>query len=53
MEFHHVSVLYEEVLDNFPGTALMVVHDRYFVERCATLIWQIADRKLSEITIRN
>lgn len=44
---------FEKVLQNFPGTALLVVHDRYFVERCSTLIWQITDRKLCEIQIRS
>lgn len=44
---------FEEVLGNFPGTALLVVHDRYFVARCATCLWQIGQRRIQEILLQN
>jgi ATP-binding cassette subfamily F protein 3 len=31
----------EEVLDEFPGTILLVTHDRYLVDRLATQLWII------------
>jgi ATP-binding cassette, subfamily F, member 3 len=31
----------EEVLDDFPGTILLVTHDRYLVDRLATQLWII------------
>jgi ATP-binding cassette subfamily F protein 3 len=31
----------EEVLDEFPGTVLLVTHDRYLVDRLATQLWII------------
>ena len=31
----------EEVLDTFPGTILLVTHDRYLVDRLATQLWII------------
>lgn len=34
---------FEEALATFPGTVLAVVHDRYFIDRFATEIWQVAD----------
>jgi ATP-binding cassette subfamily F protein 3 len=37
---------FEEALDNFPGTVLAVVHDRYFVEHFAERIWALADERL-------
>lgn len=35
-----------EAIINFPGTVLAVVHDRYFTECCADIIWQIEDGKI-------
>ncbi len=32
---------FEEALGNFKGTILAVVHDRYFIERFATDIWNV------------
>jgi ATP-binding cassette subfamily F protein 3 len=37
---------FEEALDNFNGTILAVVHDRYFVEEFAERIWAIKDQRL-------
>ncbi len=42
---------FEEVLTDYPGTVLAVVHDRSFIERCADLIWTIHDGKLMETTL--
>jgi len=38
----------EEALIDFPGTILAVSHDRRFVERVATRIWNLEDGKLKE-----
>jgi len=32
---------FEEALAGFPGTILAVVHDRYFIERFATDLWEV------------
>ncbi len=37
---------FEQALQAFNGTILMVVHDRYFIERFAQEIWQVKDRKI-------
>lgn len=37
---------FEQALGKFPGTVLAVVHDRYFIERFASVIWTIEDRKV-------
>jgi ATP-binding cassette subfamily F protein 3 len=34
---------FEEALTNFKGTILAVVHDRYFIERFASDVWQVKD----------
>ena len=34
---------FEEALAAFPGTALMVTHDRAFIDRYATGIWAVED----------
>ena len=34
---------FEEALDAFPGTALMAVHDRTFIDRYATAVWSVED----------
>lgn len=38
----------EEALKNYTGTLLYVSHDRYFVNRTATRILELADKKLTE-----
>ena len=39
---------FEEALENFNGTILAVVHDRNFIERFATDVWQVKDGKISK-----
>ncbi len=36
----------QEVLSNFPGTILLVSHDRYFVDALATQVWALEEGKL-------
>ncbi len=36
----------EEVLDGFSGVILFVSHDRYFVSRFATRVWELANGKI-------
>ena len=40
---------FEQALNNFKGTILAVVHDRYFIENFATHIWTIKDNKIQQI----
>jgi ATP-binding cassette subfamily F protein 3 len=37
----------QELLQNFPGTILLVSHDRYLVDRLATQIWELCDSSLN------
>jgi ATP-binding cassette subfamily F protein 3 len=37
----------QELLQNFPGTILLVSHDRYLVDRLATQIWDLRDGRLN------
>ncbi len=37
---------FEEALENFQGTILAVVHDRNFIEKFATDVWIVKDRKI-------
>jgi len=37
----------QEVLENFPGTILLVSHDRYLVDRLATQIWELREGQLN------
>ena len=39
---------FEEALANFKGTILAVVHDRYFIERFATEVWNVKDGKIEK-----
>jgi ATP-binding cassette, subfamily F, member 3 len=39
---------FEEALAGFNGTILAVVHDRYFIERFASNVWTIKDRKVEQ-----
>jgi ATP-binding cassette, subfamily F, member 3 len=36
----------QDVLENFPGTILLVSHDRYLIDRLATQVWEIHDHRL-------
>jgi len=39
---------FEEALGNFKGTILAVVHDRYFIERFASQVWNIKNGKIEK-----
>ncbi len=39
---------FEEALANFNGTILAVVHDRYFLERFASEVWNVKDGKIEK-----
>jgi ATP-binding cassette, subfamily F, member 3 len=39
---------FEEALANFKGTILAVVHDRYFIERFATDVWNVKDGEIEK-----
>lgn len=39
---------FEEALTHFPGTVLAVVHDRYFISRLASHVWQVENGRLVE-----
>ena len=41
-------VRFEQALANFEGTILAVVHDRYFIERFATEVWNVKDGKIEK-----
>ena len=43
---------FEEALDAFPGTILMAVHDRTFIDRYATAIWNVEDGTIRRYTDR-
>jgi ATP-binding cassette subfamily F protein 3 len=40
----------QAVLEDFPGTVLLVSHDRYLIDRLATQIWEIRARRLVVFT---
>lgn len=40
----------EEALVEFPGTLLMVSHDRFFMERITNKIWELSDGHFKEYT---
>ena len=37
----------QEVLENYPGSILLVSHDRFLIDRLATQIWEIRDGRLT------
>jgi ATP-binding cassette subfamily F protein 3 len=39
---------FEEALESFKGTILAVVHDRYFIERFASEVWNVKDGKIEK-----
>ena len=39
---------FEQALANFKGTVLAVVHDRYFIERFASDVWNVKDGKIEK-----
>ena len=40
---------FEEALANFKGTILAVVHDRYFIERFASDVWNVRGGKIEKL----
>jgi ATP-binding cassette subfamily F protein 3 len=36
----------QEVLEGYPGTILLVSHDRYLIDRLATQVWELQDGRL-------
>lgn len=48
---NHLDIQTREAMENylqkFPGTVLMVSHDRFFVDALATRIWELKDKKLT------
>ena len=40
---------FEEALANFKGTILAVVHDRYFIKRFASEVWNLKDGKIENL----
>jgi len=47
---NHLDILAQEILEdalrNFPGTVLMVSHDRYLIDLLATQVWELRDGRL-------
>ena len=43
---------FEEALDAFPGTVLVAVHDRTFIDRYATAVWSVEDGTIRRYTDR-
>jgi ATP-binding cassette, subfamily F, member 3 len=42
----HAQEILEDALANFPGTVLLVSHDRYLIDRLATQVWELRDDTL-------
>lgn len=40
----------QDALSDFPGTILLVSHDRYLIDRLASQIWELRDRQLHVFT---
>lgn len=38
----------EDALDNFPGTILAISHDRYFINRFATRVWELEEQRITD-----
>ena len=47
---NHLDILGQEILEDalkaFPGTILMVSHDRYLIDRLATQVWELREGQL-------
>ena len=41
---------FERAMARFEGTVLAVVHDRYFIERFATVVWSLEDRRVEVLS---
>lgn len=42
---------FEEALASFDGTVLAVVHDRYFIEKFATEIWDVRENTIRQLAL--
>jgi ATP-binding cassette subfamily F protein 3 len=42
---------FEQALSAFQGTILAVIHDRFFIERFATEIWQVENHRINQIIV--
>ncbi len=40
---------FEEALNNYEGTILAVIHDRYFIQAFATTVWELKDKRIQVI----
>ena len=40
---------FEEALSGFSGTIIAVIHDRFFIDRFATEIWEVRDRDIRRV----
>jgi len=45
LDIHSVDLLAES-LNKYEGTIILVSHDRYFISKTATVIWEIVDHKI-------
>ena len=39
---------FEQALSKFNGTLLAVIHDRYFIEQFATMMWVVGDGRIKQ-----
>ena len=47
LDMHSVELLAES-LNKYPGSYILVSHDRYFISKTANKIWEIVDHKIKE-----
>lgn len=47
LDMHSVELL-AGALDKYPGSFILVSHDRYFISKTANKIWEIVDHKIKE-----
>jgi len=46
----HLKDLLENAIKKFPGTVIIVSHDRHFMDKVATRIFEIKDQKIESFT---
>lgn len=47
LDMHSVELL-ADALNKYPGTIILVSHDRFFISKTANKIWEIVDHKIKE-----
>jgi ATP-binding cassette subfamily F protein 3 len=47
LDMHSVELL-ADALNKYPGSYILVSHDRYFISKTANKIWEIVDHKIKE-----